>query len=259
MVWHIKINSFFSIYEDKIFEIEHRYKSIIEHMNRQAVDLDLTAVFGQRLEKYKYRIAKENKIQIKKIKKIEKQYMEFLKSIVDYFNKMDWDITIEDLKNVHKLFFPKGILWETRDNNGNVGFNYYKAWVFRKANEFAIVNWEYYEYLKPEHIESSIEKLLDFINSKKEKRFFDIIIFYIILWEIHPFYNWNWTMQLLFSSYLLKKDWYNFNLVDFYNKLSPIEALRFFKSWAIWDYDNVIKKITQSCDSCILMSPTMKK
>ena len=68
---------------------------------------------------------------------------------------------------------------------------------------------------------------------------FGIVLYYIFLCEIHPFYNGNGTVALLFSQYYMNRYGYTTSIIEFFDELYAHEQFSFFKQGIAGKYDPV--------------------
>jgi len=148
----------------------------------------------------------------------------WLNNILHYFVNINTHFDVKDLKKVHNIFYPKNIWWDTKAPNWQLYLKEYKSWFIREHREFVTVNNNNYEYFHPREIESSLKNLILWYKQDKDTSIFlKAIVFYIIFCEIHPFYNWNWTIWLLFTDFILKTNGYDFEVIDFLDKVVNLE------------------------------------
>jgi len=217
-----KISEKYNIDTSKLKTIETQYsKKIISISWKSLTETDLKNSFNKRLSKYKRRLSEDLKI---KLKKIEPEYEKWLNNILHYFVNINTHFDVKDLKKVHNIFYPKNIWWDTKAPNWQLYLKEYKSWFIREHREFVTVNNNNYEYFHPREIESSLKNLILWYKQDKDTSIFlKAIVFYIIFCEIHPFYNWNWTIWLLFTDFILKTNGYDFEVIDFLDKVVNLE------------------------------------
>jgi len=214
--------------------------SYIKKLDKEKKEEFLKNSIDKRLSKYKRRYSNDKKI---KLKKIEPEYEKWLEEIIINLKQIDI-LTIDDLKKIHKIFFPKGIWWESISHSWEKYYAFYESGIFREKEEYVIVDNKQYTYLSPTYINEAIENLLNYFNKDEDTDTFKkIIIFYIYFCEIHPFYNWNWTIALFISEYLLYKNNIDFSISDFLTSLNLKETLEFFKEWFSWNYEKIFTQL----------------
>ena len=234
----------YSIDTDELKKNEYVIQNNINesHINNDS----LNSLIDKRLEKYKRRLAEDLKI---KVKKIDVEYEKWCETINTFLLNIEWDIQKEHIIDLHKLFFPKDYYWESLDVSWKRFYAKFNAWEFRTKDELVIVDNIKYNYLDFTEIDTAIDNLFYWYNNDNEtEKYIKIILFYLYLCEIHPFYNWNWTIALLIAESMLFKNNIDFSIIKFFNSITIQEKLSFFKEWIKWNHINTFNLINKNID-----------